>query len=215
MRSRAAPLLPRRRRGEVIVCSAHSRASGNPVCHYALGPRWSLSPTSIGGGDERTGVNPSRLSCRIRSPSSRTRGEVHLLPRKIARHALPRRAFRRADIRRRRRENHLPRLPLLRMRHFRERALEAAVRIAAAGGVPPARFQSARAPELERVAIAPLLQRFLGGQALRIKLRRQLRFAYRFAQRIISVRLSLPPLAAGRGKTASFPRRGFFAPEFC
>jgi hypothetical protein len=120
--------------------------------------------------------------------SPRKRGEVDLLPIKIARHALPRRAFRRADIRRRRRKNRLPRLPLLRMRHACERVLEATVRIAAAGGVPPARLQRARAPQLERLAIAPLLQRFLGGKARRVFLRRQLQFAYRFAQRIISVR---------------------------
>src|SRR5882724_2426036 len=34
--------------------SAHSRESGNPETSlWALGPRWSLPPTTIGGGDER------------------------------------------------------------------------------------------------------------------------------------------------------------------
>jgi OOP family OmpA-OmpF porin len=36
--------------------SAHSRESGNPETSlWALGPRWSLPPTTIGGGDERNG----------------------------------------------------------------------------------------------------------------------------------------------------------------
>jgi hypothetical protein len=100
---------------------------------------------------------------------------------------LPRRALRSANIRRRRCKNHLPRLPLRRMRHAMERALETVIRVAATGGIPPARLQRAGAPQLERVAIAPLLQRFLRGEALRVVFRRKLSFARRFGQRTFSV----------------------------
>jgi hypothetical protein len=60
----------------------------------------------------------------------------------------------------------LPRLPLLGMRHARDGALEAVIGIAAAGGVSPARFQRAGAPQLERVAVTPLLQAFSAAKRL-------------------------------------------------
>src|SRR5580704_10773288 len=84
----------------------------------------------------------------------------------IPRHALPRRALRRADIARRGREDVLPRAPLLRMRHAFEREAQAAGRFAAAAALPAARLVAAGPPQGERVAIAALLQRLLDLHAL-------------------------------------------------
>ena len=86
----------------------------------------------------------------------------------IPRHALPRRALRRADIARRGREDVLPRPPLLRMRHAIERAAQAASRFAAAAALPAARLARAGPPQGERVAIAALLQRLLDREAPRV-----------------------------------------------
>src|SRR5579862_5241573 len=83
----------------------------------------------------------------------------------IPRHALPRRALRGADIARRGREDVLPRLPLLRMRHAIERAAQAAGCVAAATALPAAFIARTAAPQGERVAIAALLQRLLDREA--------------------------------------------------
>jgi hypothetical protein len=83
----------------------------------------------------------------------------------VTRHALPCLALGRAGIARRGVENILTHLPLRIMRYAPERLLEAGSRIAAARVLPAAVLVAASPPQLERVAVTSLLQRFLDGKA--------------------------------------------------
>ena len=89
------------------------------------------------------------------SPRAARTGEERSTPLliKIPRHELARRAFGRADIRRRRLEDILPGLPLDLVRHALERALEAGMAIVAAAPLPVARPEPAAQPQAEGLAI--------------------------------------------------------------
>jgi hypothetical protein len=148
----------------------------------------------------------SSYAVRTRLPSPQ-RGEVNCrtakpaLNIKIQRHALPRGAFGCAEICRRRLKDRLPRLPLHRTLDPINRALEAGIRIAAAGGVSAARFQPTRSPQPERVAVAPLLQSFLGGKPHRVLLRRKLPLAGRLGQSDVLLRQRCGPRSSLERKT--------------
>ncbi len=133
---------------------------------------------------------------------------------KIERHVLPRLEFGRAEIARRRVQDVLPRAPLHRVRHAAEGAPQADFGVATAGLVTAAGAMRAVPPEREGVAIAPLLQNFLGLEPRRELRRRQFRFAFRRRSGFAAAAGTMADIIADtlHGRALPFSRR-VVAPE--